>query len=242
MLVHPQVPPPVPESSPPDSLCRGQILKITSSHTFSKAGQLQRLLHFLGTRSLDPMADSPSEKEIAESVLNRRNFDPQTDSLVRKEMSRLREKLAKYYSLEGGGDPVVITAPSGYSLGFALAEPSSLTHRKPCWLVLPFRSHSDVAEQILEDVLLGLGESGTLDLVAPATALGYRNRLGDLRELAAECRADFVVEGSLRRPGSQLEVAVWLVDGKTGIALRSGRIIKSGPAEAVAALVPWLLG
>lgn len=75
-----------------EALCRGHLEKVARSVTFCRAGQLRSLLIWLGERSLGAHKIAPAEKEIAAAVLNRKDFDPQTDSLVRKEMSRLREK------------------------------------------------------------------------------------------------------------------------------------------------------
>jgi len=64
------------------------------------------------------------------------NFDPQIDSLVRKEMSRLRDKLSRYYLSEGASSQIRIEAPDGYAVVFReiVAEQRAPTS---CWLVLP---------------------------------------------------------------------------------------------------------
>ena len=50
------------------------------------------------------------------------NFDPQTDSLVRKEMSRLRGKIRDYYGKEGRDDAVRIRNKDAYHLTFEFAD------------------------------------------------------------------------------------------------------------------------
>src|SRR5688572_13297499 len=72
--------------------------KIAASRTFARSAQLRRLLQFLGERTLSDDA-GPTEYDVAFQVLNRGpEFDPRSDSVVRKEMSRLRAKLADYYA------------------------------------------------------------------------------------------------------------------------------------------------
>jgi TolB-like protein len=228
----------------PESLCRACIERIAGSVTFCRAEQLRELLKWLGDRSLAAQRTAPSEKEIAAAVLNRQDFDPQTDSLVRKEMSRLREKLSRYYLSEGLQDEIRLAAGSGYLLGFERRSNVNPESGASCWLVLPFRSSSEMAEhgeQLLEELLMAIGERGGPELVASTTALAYRGRMGDLRQFAAECRADFVVEGSLRRRNDLIEATVWLVDGQSGRARRSKRIAGVDVFELAPLVVSWLL-
>src|SRR5690242_20239890 len=69
-----------------ETIRRACIDQVLSSATFARADQLRRLLAWLGERSLRPDSVVPTEKEIGKVVLLRKDFDPQTDSLVRKEM------------------------------------------------------------------------------------------------------------------------------------------------------------
>lgn len=225
----------------PVPLCRAHLDKIAGSVTFGRAEQLRNFLQWLGERSLADRPSAPSEKEIAAAVMNRKDFDPQADSLVRKEMSRLREKLSRYYMSEGRQDEIRVTTGGGYLLGFI--RPGNV-NRGTSWLVLPFRSNPEMAdhvEQLLEEILFGLYERGKQELVAPTTALNYRGRAGDVRIFAAECRADFVVEGSLRRRDNLIEATVWLVDGQSGHARRSRRIIGSDASDVARLATGWLV-
>jgi TolB-like protein len=232
------------EDPVPEPVRRAHLEKVARSVTFSRAEQLRQLLAWLGERSLRPVAVPPSEKEIAVSVLKRQDFDPQADSLVRKEMSRLREKLSRYYQSEGREDEVRVSADSGYLLGFKRLSYKSLANGRPCWLILPFRSNADLSEQaerLLEEMMIRLTEEAGPLLVAPTTALGYCGRRGDVRQFAAECHADFVGEGSLRRKDALVDVTIWLVDGRSGHAQRSTRIQGTDAAELAQPAVAWLL-
>jgi TolB-like protein len=227
----------------PESLCRTHLGKTVGSVTFGRAEQLRRLLEWLGERSLAAHPAAPTEKEIAAAVLNRKDFDPQADSLVRKEMSRLREKLSRYYLSEGLQDEVRISI-AGYLLRFELQGNVNPGGERSCWLVLPFRSGPEMAEhaeRLLEELLIALDERGGPVLVAPTTALGYRGRSGDIRHFAAECRANFVVEGSLRRRNESFELTAWLVDGQSGRVRRSKRIAGSDALDLAHLATSWLL-
>jgi TolB-like protein len=233
------------ENSPepiPEWLCRECIEKIAASVTFGRAEQLRLLLTWLGERYF-ARRSAPSEKEIAMAVLKRNDFDPQTDSLVRKEMSRLREKLARYYLSEGSRDEIVISL-RGYLPGFQRRGNAVARSGRACWLVLPFRSNAGMAEhneQLLEELLIALGEGNGPELVASTTALAYRGRVGDVRQFASECRADYVIEGTLRQRNESIEATVWLVDGQSGRALRSRRITGTDAFELARLAAAWLM-
>ena len=59
----------------PEAICRACLDKVAGSLTFSQAKQLQRLLKWLGERTLAPSMTAPSEREIAAEVLARKDFD-----------------------------------------------------------------------------------------------------------------------------------------------------------------------
>jgi TolB-like protein len=228
----------------PGPICHAHLERVSASFTFGRAGQLKQLLLWLGERALSPNPAAPSEKEIGVVALGRPDFDPQTDSIVRKEMGRLRDRLARYYSSEGAKDDLRICLTGGYLPTFERRKGFRPEGGRPCWLVLPFRSHSELGDEsecLLDELLMELGSSGDLDLVAPTTALAYRGRSGDVRQFAAECHAHVVIEGSLRRRDRDMEGMAWMVDGENGTAQRHQRF--SGlNAEAIAKKVAvWLL-
>ncbi|HXK02191.1 MAG TPA: hypothetical protein VMS37_07295 [Verrucomicrobiae bacterium] len=233
-------------SSVSENVCRAHLQKVTSSATFARAEQLRRLLEWLGTRSLTPDAPAPSEKEIGETVLRRRDFDPQTDSLVRKEMSRLREKLRLYYAREGARDRVRIGHAGGYLLGFAWAETRETAEQGAdtvCLLILPLRSQPDLSEEGLrmtEELLVRVAEAEGAKLVSPTTSLSYAGRVGDIREFATECGADFVVEGRLDLYQTQLRATLWFVSGASGRTEKAGRFAGADPEEVAGRAAEWL--
>lgn len=227
----------------PAELCRVHLEKVAVSLTFGRADQLRRLLKWLGDRSLAGSAGAPSEKEVAMAVLNRGDFDPQTDSLVRKEMGRLREKLHRYYAVEGARDDLRIRADNGYILTFERLTRRESDGGMPGWLVLPFRCAPDLTEEseyFLEEVLIGLSESAVIELISPTTALAYRSRVGDVRQFATECRADYVIEGRLRRQNDAIELTAWLVDGQSGRSRRCMRTSGSEVPELARRTIEWL--
>ena len=80
--------------------------QLLSSKTFSRSGQLKRLLVYLrdATTSTDPSIWS--EISIGANAFGRKDFNPKLDTIVRVEMRRLRQKLDEYYASEGAEFPL----------------------------------------------------------------------------------------------------------------------------------------
>jgi TolB-like protein len=193
---------------------------------------------------MDPVGAAPTEKQVAEQVLSRDNFDPQADSLVRKEMARLREKLARFYATDGLREEIRISAENGYLLKFEFAERNARHEDRPCWLILPFRSSSDLREQslyLMDELLVRLGEQGRYRLISPISAIAFGARSGDVRVFAQECGADVVAEGSLRWNREKLESAAWFVSGHTGQAERSRRFVGEHVTDLAKDISSWLV-
>jgi hypothetical protein len=97
-----------------------QIDDIIKSHSLRGCESLCRLLQYLAKQSLDHPHSPLKEYQIATEVFGRpADFDPQSDSTVRVQASRLRTKLAEYYAGEGAADPILVKIPKGsYHLVF----------------------------------------------------------------------------------------------------------------------------
>jgi Tol biopolymer transport system component len=65
-------------------------------------------------QTLDGNGDRIKEYAIGVEVFDKgSDYDPQADSTVRTEASKLRAKLSRYYETDGSADPIVITIPKG---------------------------------------------------------------------------------------------------------------------------------
>jgi len=82
--------------------------RLLASRELSRSNQLKKILAFVCEASVAGRQADVTESTIAEVVLNRRDFDPNADTIVRVQMRRLREKLEDYYANEGAEDPVRI--------------------------------------------------------------------------------------------------------------------------------------
>ena len=93
---------------------------------------------------------------------------------------------------------------------------------KPTIAVLCFDNMSGDPEQeyfsdgITEDIITALSKHRWLSVIARNTSFGYKGRPVDIRRLADELGADYVVEGSVRRAGDRIRVSAQLIDTETG--------------------------
>jgi Tfp pilus assembly protein PilF len=93
---------------------------VTRSAPFVRSHRLQRFLEFVVERALTGRHDEIQEYTIGLEVFDRRgSFDPRSDSIVRVEARRLRDRLADYYAGEGRQQPMRIVLPErGYVPSF----------------------------------------------------------------------------------------------------------------------------
>lgn len=86
------------------------ITTLLGSETFQKAPALRALLKYLWEHRDEEL----NEFRIAVDALGKRpDFNPKTDSTVRVQILRVRQKLKEYYEKEGKGTQVRIILPTG---------------------------------------------------------------------------------------------------------------------------------
>ena len=96
------------------SAVRNELDRILVSPVFARSPRMSRFLRFVVEEALAGNGDRIKEYVIALEVFEKRDdYDPQADSTVRTEASKLRARLNRYYETEGREDPVVITIPKG---------------------------------------------------------------------------------------------------------------------------------
>jgi hypothetical protein len=94
---------------------RAQIQRIIESELFRASGVQRRLFKYLAEKSLAGEAGELKEYVVGVDALGKpESYDPQQDSTVRIQSSRLRQKLIEYYQTLGQADPVLIDFPRGH--------------------------------------------------------------------------------------------------------------------------------
>jgi predicted ATPase len=87
---------------------------ILSSGTFKSADSLRALLQFIVHETVEGRGADLKEYVLGATVLRKGEaFDPKADGIVRVQMGRLRERLARYYATEGVNDRLRIDIPKG---------------------------------------------------------------------------------------------------------------------------------
>lgn len=77
---------------------KAELDSVLTSEAFRRAPNLTRLLNFICQKHWEGKGSEIKEYTLAVEVLGRpADFDPLTDSIVRVELHRLREKLKRYY-------------------------------------------------------------------------------------------------------------------------------------------------
>jgi adenylate cyclase len=103
-----------------------------------------------------------------------------------------------------------------------LKAPVEVNINKPVIGVLPFSNLSGDSEQeyfadaITADIITHLSKHRWLQVIARNTMLGYKGKAVDVRDLAKELGAVYVVEGSVQRAGNRVRVAAHLIEACTG--------------------------
>ena len=102
----------LPDSTPVNAV-RAQVERIVANSGFATSERHTKLLRHLVSMSLAGRGGEIKEYALGVDLFARgESFDPQTDAIVRTEVSRLRAKLKAYYSADGRDDPLIIDLPN----------------------------------------------------------------------------------------------------------------------------------
>ena len=102
-----------------EAVIRAHLTELLASRLFRSARRLSLFLTFVVDKELSGEGEVIKEYVIATEVYGRgSDYDPQIDSTVRVEASRLRAKLRDYYASEGATAPVRIELPKGSYVPF----------------------------------------------------------------------------------------------------------------------------
>lgn len=101
-------------TSPSEDQIRTQLDRLLSSPELNQSAKLQEFLSYVVEESLAGRARYIKGVTIAQALYGEdKEFDPESNSIVRVEAGRLRRRLTEYYMKEGRDDPVIIEIPKG---------------------------------------------------------------------------------------------------------------------------------
>ncbi len=98
----------------------------------------------------------------------------------------------------------------------------------PTLVVLPFKIASEGLDEhfcdgLTEDVISNLTHFRELRVIASSTSFHFKDRNIPLTEIAENLGVDYIVDGSIRREGKRLRVAVQLIEAASGMSLWADR-------------------
>jgi hypothetical protein len=110
-----------------------QVERILRSEELRTSDVLRQILRFLLEKSISGEADQLKEYTVAIEGLGKSvNYDPQHNSAVRIQVSRLRQKLAEYYRGSGKDDLVIVEIPKGrFKLSCEIRQATSVPDISP---------------------------------------------------------------------------------------------------------------
>ena len=123
--------------------------------------------------------------------------------------------------------PAPAPTKSGPPYGVEGVRQTSLGERcelggKPTLVVLPFNNMSGDPEQeyfsggITEDIITVLSKHRSLLVIARNSAFAFKGHGSDVRRIGTELRADYIVEGSVRKIGQGVRITVHLIETEGG--------------------------
>ncbi|HMD65182.1 MAG TPA: hypothetical protein VKG22_00855, partial [Stellaceae bacterium] len=100
---------------------------------------------------------------------------------------------------------------------------------KPSIAVLPFANMSGDPEQeyfvdgMVEEIITALSQIRWLFVIARNSTLSYKERAVDVKQVGRELGVRYVLEGSVRKAGTQVRITGQLIDALSGTHLWAGR-------------------
>lgn len=223
----------------PATAVSDQLARIVNSRRFISSTRLCRFLAHIVNRTIHGNLDSLKEFSIAVEVFDRTSeYDPNIDAIVRVEARRLRAKLKEYYEGPGRNDPVLIALrPGSYIPIFRWLAPQPRNQAQEIGAavqsgaasvaVLPFVNMSPDPEQdyfcdgISEEIINLLTHIAGLKVIARSSAFQFKGMSVDIREVGRRLDADVVIEGSVRKAGSQSRITARASETESGYHLWS---------------------
>ena len=223
-------------SVPNSSTVRAELDRILASQVFVKSPRMSRFLKFVVDETLAGTGNRIKEYVVGLEVFDKRpDFDPQTDSSVRTEASKLRARLDRYYDREGLDDPVTISIPKGsYIPVFGDRDRGNnaglvCAAEKLSIAVLPFVNMSSskddeyFSDGLADEILNVLAHIPGLKVTARTSSFAFRGKELDIRKIAETLGVRSILQGSARRAGNRIRVTAQLINALDGFHLWSER-------------------
>ncbi|VVE90493.1 hypothetical protein [Pandoraea bronchicola] len=222
--------------APDAASVRGELARILASQSFATSERMRALLEYLTVQTLEGHADRLKEYTIAIDVFGRgSDFDPRIETVVRTEAWRLRARLGRYYETEGAANPIRVQLAKRSFAVVAQRVPEqtrSLTFDSPVRsaaarvAVLPFVAVDDdgslrwLGESLADEFSHALGRVPRIEVAARSSCrVMAASATIDACEAARRLGSTLLIEGSVRRTGSEVRLLIQLIDARSGCQL-----------------------
>jgi TolB-like protein/DNA-binding SARP family transcriptional activator len=195
----------------------------------TERGELEQAMELHRRRLLMDPACEPAHRGLMELLARTgrrsdalRQYQSCVDALERELGAEPSSETKSAYAKILGTESTEAEPPSSPPTSPAFAEsPDAASSEPPSVAVLPFENLSGdeqayFADGITEDITTALSRFRSLFVIARASAYAFRDRNLTVQEIGRELGAQFVVQGSVRRAGTQARINVQLVDASTG--------------------------
>jgi TolB-like protein len=216
-------------TNPAAASIRQALSTALESRTFARAVRSRTLLQYLVEAKLANQSVRLKESSIAVDVFGRSPaaFDGDADGIVRVSANRLREQLARYYSDEGRDAAFKFEIPRGsYAPIIRRAAPQPLP-AMPRIVVLPLANFTGdsnneaLCDGLTDDMIDALARLHTVQVLARTSSFRFKDVAKDIRDIANELGAHFVLEGSVQEVGSRLRLTAQMIVAADGTHLWS---------------------
>ncbi len=209
------------------AVIRAELSRIIRSETLRQSARLIEFLRFTTEESLAGRGSDLKESLIAVRVYGRApDYNPKSDSIVRTEAGRLREKLSEYYLSEGRANPLRITYPKG-SYNPSFVSPTESEPDFGALAVLPFTNTSGNPEDeffsdgLTDELIAALARIENLHVIARTSAFQFKGKSIDVRRIGRDLNVGLILEGSVRSHQRRIRVTAQLIQVATGFNLWS---------------------
>jgi adenylate cyclase len=148
----------------------------------------------------------------------RRKLDLSFVSKGAQEMKNIEEPVSTFKVLLGYEGEESTPVPSAPSASPSAPAPAEAEAKVPAIAVLPFDNMSGDPEQeyfadgITEDIITNLSLWRTFPVISRNSSFAYRGQSQNLKQVANELGARYIVEGSVRKGGNRVRITAQLID------------------------------
>ena len=169
-------------------------------------------------KTLVPVMIEPCERPIMFELTQTADLSHWTGDAADKAWLAFLDDVRRFMGREAA-------SPAGTSETPAAAAPKHFT---PALAVLPIATRLGDADEdagfaadLTDELLTALSQHSLLRILPGAMSSAWHDKLTDLRQVARDLEASYLLEGSLRRAGSEFRVTIKLIEGDSGKLLWS---------------------